>query len=160
MNQFTVPQFIDVEDKIIGPIMTRQFIICLAGFLLMAIFYKIFDFTLFVVTALLIFAIFGTFAFAKINGRPFHYFVLNVIQTAKKPRLRVWHHILSKTGEEELEEVIQIKPAVKHEAKHLSTSRLAEVSLIVDTQGSYKGEDKNYQAQIKQMTENRIKEIL
>lgn len=160
MNQFTVPQFIDVEDKIIGPITTRQFIICLAGFLLMAIFYKIFDFTLFVVTALLIFAVFGTFAFAKINGRPFHYFVLNVIQTAKKPRLRIWHHILGKTGEEDTEEIVHVKPAIKYEPKHLSTSRLAEVSLIVDTQGSYKGEDKNYQAQIKQMAENKIKEIL
>ena len=31
MQMFTVPQFIDVEDKIIGPITTRQFIICLVG---------------------------------------------------------------------------------------------------------------------------------
>lgn len=160
MNQFTVPQFIDVEDKIIGPITTRQFIICLSGFVLMAIFYKIFDFSLFVATALLIFAIFGTFAFAKINGRPFHYFILNVVQTAKKPRLRIWHHIIGKIGEEDIVEVAHAKPIVKPEEKHLSTSRLAEVSLIVDTQGSYKGEGKNYQAQIKQKENEKIKEII
>ena len=45
MQQFTVPQFIDVEDKIIGPITTRQFVIMLAGFTLIGISYKLFDFS-------------------------------------------------------------------------------------------------------------------
>ncbi|KKS92044.1 MAG: hypothetical protein UV69_C0039G0006, partial [Parcubacteria group bacterium GW2011_GWE2_43_12] len=31
MQQFVVPQFIDVEDKIIGPITVRQFIIIMVG---------------------------------------------------------------------------------------------------------------------------------
>ena len=78
MQQFVVPQFIDVEDKIIGPITTRQFIVLLAGFLIIAVSYKLFDFSLFVTFGLLVFAITSIFAFLKINGRPFHYFVLNL----------------------------------------------------------------------------------
>ena len=35
MQQFTVPQFIDVEPKIIGPITTRQFLIFLAAGLML-----------------------------------------------------------------------------------------------------------------------------
>ena len=31
MNQFVAPQFIDVEDRIIGPITTRQFVMMIGG---------------------------------------------------------------------------------------------------------------------------------
>ena len=78
MQQFTVPQFIDVEDKIIGALSVRQFSISLSAFLLIALCYKIFDFTLFLLCAVLIIVIFGTFAFIKVNGMPFHFFVLKV----------------------------------------------------------------------------------
>lgn len=140
MHQFTVPQFIDVEDKIIGPITTRQFIIMLAAFLLMAISYKIFDFSLFVVTSLFLFATFGTVAFARINGRPFHFFVLNFVQTIKRDRLRVWlKNSLENKGDYE-EQEIDLGESIPL-PKSFSSSRLAELSLVVDTQGEYKGEE-------------------
>ncbi len=47
MAQYVVPQFITVEDKILGPITVRQFLILLVDTGLMFIFYKIFDFSLF-----------------------------------------------------------------------------------------------------------------
>jgi len=143
MQQFTVPQFIDVEDKIIGPITARQFIIMLAGFMFIAISYKIFNFIMFLVVGVIIFGIFGTLAFLKINGMPFHFFVLNFVQTAKRPSLRVWDKLFGKESViEEIEknptEAMPVAPP-----KPLTTSRLAELSLIVDTRGSYKGGDKN-----------------
>lgn len=142
MQQFTIPQFIDVEDKIIGPITIRQFIIILAGFLLIALSYKLFDFSLFVTVALAILAISGSFAFVKINGRPLHLFVLNLIQTFKRPKLRVWQK-RSGLAEEDYKisgrEIIK-SPVMKSEKTGPSLSRLAELSLIVDTRGSYKGE--------------------
>lgn len=140
MQQFTVPQFIDVEDKIIGPLTTRQFIILLVGAIFIAISYKIFDFGLFVAVGLLTFVIFGTFAFAKINGRPFHFFVLNFIQTFKRPMLRVWNH---KTGKEVAvmdEAPLVFKPSLTP-LKRVTSSRLAELSLVVDTGGSFRGEN-------------------
>ncbi len=149
MQQFTIPQFIDVEDKIIGPITTRQFIIMLAGFLLIGISYKIFDFSLFVTVELFIFVVSGTFAFAKINGRPFHFFVLNLTQTLRRPGLRVWNHMLK-----ELETEAVISEAVAATAplpKHYTASRLAELSLIVDTRGAYGGEEKGEKTEIKSM---------
>jgi len=141
MQQFVVPQFIDVEDKIIGPITTRQFIVMLAGFLLIAIFYKIFDFSLFVTSGLLVLAITGIFAFLKINGRPFHYFILNLIQTLKRSRLRVWSRGSLVTGDAYGIEESNFAPITQAVSdKHYTTSRLAELSLIVDTKGAYQGE--------------------
>lgn len=140
MQQFTVPQFIDVEDKIIGPITTRQFLIMLSAFILMVISYRLFDFTLFVVVSLFLFATFGAMAFGRINGRPFHFFVLNVIQTMRRDKIRVWgNFLLDNKGDYETVEIDLSEniPA----PKSFSSSRLAELSLVVDTQGEYRGEE-------------------
>lgn len=141
MQQFVVPQFIDVETKIIGPITARQFLIILAATLLVALFYRLFHFNTFLFLAIITLGIAATFAFARVNGRPFHYFVLNVFQTLRRPGLRVWNH---KVVVPEKEEIIITKksdyePVAKSRYK---SSRLAEISLIVDTGGKYKGSDK------------------
>ncbi len=142
MQQFTVPQFIDVEAKIIGPITVRQFIIMLVGVIAGAISYKFFDFSLFITASVFILIMVGLFAFTKINGRPFHFFILNIIQTAKRSRLRVWNNaavsvVRVDSGKEKTKKEAEFfrPPAKRH-----STSRLAELSLIVDTGGAYKGE--------------------
>lgn len=141
MQQFIVPQFIDVEDKIIGPITTRQFIILLVGALIIGISYKIFDFSLFIMVGLIILAITGTFAFLRINGRPFHYFVLNLFQTFKRPKLRIWYFI-ARELDYKIEKLSSATPNLAPE-KRYTASRLAELSLIVDTRGAYQGEGEN-----------------
>ncbi len=147
MQQFTVPQFIDVEDKIIGPLTTRQFIIMLVAFMIVVISYKLCDFTLFVLIMVVTLGIAGVFAFLKINGRPFHFFVINFIQTAKKAKLRIWNNSLNMKATE-LNNIEKIESEGKTEKTILSPkkpyikSRLSELSLIVDTQGAYKGGEK------------------
>lgn len=146
MQQFTIPQFIDVEDKIIGPITARQFIIILSASLIIAICYKIFDFELFVIAGLIIFAIAGTFAFLKINGRPFHYFILNFIETLKRPGIRVWRNLAPQTaeaGDEGAIRSISASQPIAPGGRNFSRSRLAQLSLIVDTHGAYREEDDN-----------------
>ena len=136
MRQFMVPQFIDVETKIIGPITVRQFILMVIMALIDFICYKIFTFTFFIFLAVLNLAFWGTMAFLRINGQPFHYFLLNLLQTLKKPRLRIW-----KKEYLEIKEEVKIKPPPPPPQKvPLTASRLAELSLIVDTGGVYKGE--------------------
>lgn len=138
MQQFTVPQFIDVEDKIIGPITTRQFVILLAGAIVIAIFYKIFDFTAFIVFGLLVLGISFVLAFVKVNGRPFHFFLLNIIQTFRRPALRTWNHFLK--THTDIDHVPPLKfDDTKTSKEYYERSRLAELSLIVDTQGAYQG---------------------
>ncbi len=138
MQQFTVPQFIDVEDKIIGPVTTRQFVILLAAAILIAIFYKVFDFTAFVVFGLLTIGIAFVLAFVKVNGRPFHFFLLNIIQTFRRPNLRTWHHLLGQSADDNHVPPLKFDDT-KSTKEYYERSRLAELSLIVDTQGAYQG---------------------
>jgi hypothetical protein len=142
MQQFVVPQFIDVEDKIIGPITTRQFIILLVTGLIIFILYKILLFTYFVIFDLATFALGGTLAFLRINGQPFHFFLLNFLQTSRKPKVRVWN---KERTEAELREYMRFAPPPplppKPRKEPLSQSKLTEVALIVDTGGIYTPED-------------------
>lgn len=140
MQQFTVPQFIDIESKIIGPITTRQFVIFLGSALLIGLSYRIFDFALFLTIAIIIFIIAVLFAFVKINGRPFHFFLLNATQTLRRPRLRVWNNSFIMHDKGKDVDVVT-KLIYKSEPKeYYKKSHLAEVALIVDTKGRYKGE--------------------
>ncbi len=139
MQQFTVPQFIDVESKIIGPITTRQFLIILAAAVIVGISYKLFDFSLFLLITVIVLAIAAVFAFVKVNGRPFHYFILNITQTIRRPGVRVWNNRLTVFEEVDKTPIVKAekKPVVKEQYKK---SRLAELALVVDTKGRYKGE--------------------
>jgi len=143
MQQFTVPQFIDVEDKIIGPVTVRQFIILImAGFFLF-LEYKLSDFALFILLAIPTVLVFATVAFVRINGMPFHYFILNFIQTFKKPKIRIWArsdeviHTSQKNTKTD-----NVAPAVAHKAP-ATRSRLSELSLVVDTGGAYQSLNTN-----------------
>jgi hypothetical protein len=137
MQQFTVPQFIDVEDKVIGPLSVRQFIIMLADFGLVFAAYKLFDFSLFLFSSIIIVVVGFTFAFIKINGAPFHYFLLNLLQTFKRKNLRVWNKV-------DLKEEIDIIPIYKDEGPlrpEVTGSRLSRLALVADTKGYYSGEE-------------------
>jgi len=140
MQQFTVPQFIDVESKIIGSITTRQFLILLGAALIIGLSFRIFDFALFLFITVIVLIIASLFSFVKINGRPFHFFMLNAIQTLTRSNIRVWNHrALINDNPEKSEVPIKIeRQAVVKE--YYKKSRLAEVALIVDTKGKYKGE--------------------
>ena len=142
MQQLTVLQFIDVEDKIIGPITARQFIILLSGCLIVALFYKLFDFTMFLILGILILGSAGTIAFLKINGMPFHFFILNFFQTLSRPGLRIWNNDINR-------QAVRFEPEEKKAPSGVeplpirayTSSRLSQLALMVDTQGAYKGEE-------------------
>lgn len=138
MNQFVVPQFIEVEDKIIGPVTTRQFVILLADILMMFIIYKLADLTLMIIldVPLLIAGI--VLAFVKVNGMPFHFFLLNVTQTFKRSPRRVWNKNLSDAELIALSKVEAPPPPVARVYKEpLQSTRLNQLALIVNTGGVY-----------------------
>ncbi len=138
-EKFVVPQFIDNEDKILGPITVRQFLICLGATFIIFIAYPIFNLLWLAVLAFFTAVIAGTCGLLKVNGQPFHLFFVNVLQTMSRPRLRVWHKELT---DNELR-VLAIKPP---EAKQLiaaasksrpESTRLRDLALTVNTGGVY-----------------------
>jgi hypothetical protein len=88
--QFQIPQFIETEDKIIGPLTLKQFLYVAAAF---GIMFGLF----FVVTPLIWFLVavpFGGFAaalaFVKIQGRPLPSVVLAAFHFYWQPQQYIW----------------------------------------------------------------------
>ncbi|MBI5733472.1 MAG: PrgI family protein [Candidatus Kerfeldbacteria bacterium] len=148
MQQFVVPQFIDVEDKIMGPITTRQFLIVLAAGLLTFLEYKLADFSLFIIEALVTLSISIVLAFVKVNGMPAHFFLLNMLQNFKRPRVRVWQKYVSEVElKAALKQPVVVAKAVAAHKAPPQRSKLQELALQVDTGGAYQMENVNVKNQ-------------
>lgn len=135
--QFVVPQFIEVESKIIGPISARQFIILMAGGGMLFLLYKLAPLWLLFLGGFFVMAMVILFGFAKVNSQPFHWFFLNLVQTFRRPRMRFWYRdefqIKEKVPKKDKDEA-EVIPRLKIP---VSNSRLAEMALLVDTGGVY-----------------------
>jgi hypothetical protein len=139
--RYIVPQFIDSEDKIFGPVTIRQFLICTLGGLLIFASYKLSDFSLFILETLII----GTFtiviAFVKVNGKEFHNFFVDLLNFLfKTAKLSIWQKKENTIPEKKIEGEEKIDDYI-FEPKDLPRTKLSEISLIIDTGGAYIGEN-------------------
>lgn len=141
---FTVPQFIDIESKIIGPISARQFIEILVTLGLSYVWFELFPPALFIPAIMFTLTIGGVLAFAKVNSQLMHYFLLNIIQTLQRPSLRIWRRVEPfEIKITELKKEVAFEPVEKPE---LTDSRLSAISLMVDTGGAYIAEEMEQKA--------------
>lgn len=143
-DKFIVPQFIESEDKILGPITVRQFLICLGAVFVLFLEFKILPFVYFVIWAIFTAGLAAVFAFVKVNGQPFHVFFVNALQTLSRPPLRVWNKELN---EAELRRLISSRKSAKEMIATLeqkarpASTRLRDLALTVNTGGVYNAEE-------------------
>ncbi|MFH1621330.1 MAG: PrgI family protein [Patescibacteria group bacterium] len=140
-EKFIVPQFIDKEDQILGPITVRQFLIMLSDVFTIFIAYKLLAFPYFIVYTIFAGGIGGVFGFLKINGQPFHIFFINFLQTVTRPPLRVWDKRPTDSEIRAYTKVETVAPTIVTPVKpRPESSRLRDLSLVVNTGGVYKPE--------------------
>lgn len=90
MRQYQVPQFITVEDKIIGPLTIKQAIYIAAGVALTLFARWLLAEFLFIPIALVIAAAAAALAFVKVNEQPLPWMVKNAIAYLLRPRIYIW----------------------------------------------------------------------
>jgi hypothetical protein len=88
--QFNVPQFIDIEDKLIGPLSLKQFLFVAAGGGVLFILWFYLKLFAFIIIAIPIIVFCLSLAFYKINGQPFGIFLINGLKFVFKPKLYLW----------------------------------------------------------------------
>ncbi|MFA5991570.1 MAG: PrgI family protein [Candidatus Doudnabacteria bacterium] len=90
--QFPVPQFTDVEDRIIGSLTIKQFGIVFGAGVIIFLGYST---TKSILVAVFLFVLFGipaiALAFAKINGRPIYNSIGYFINFFMSPKVMVFH---------------------------------------------------------------------
>lgn len=91
--RFQVPQFIEVEDKIFGPLTGKQFVYLAGGFGLGFVIYSLLPFPFFIkiIPTFIIIGFSLALAFAKVHQRfPFIYIVEAATKYFLGPKLYIW----------------------------------------------------------------------
>lgn len=127
---FNVPQFIDVEDKIAGPLTAKQLMWMLGmGAAILAIFFA-FDGAIMVIIAVPVALLFLALAFYRPNGQPLIKYFGAAFLFLFRPKLMMWDRpvggILKKPVEKKQEEA----PLAPHKAP--SMEEIHRVAGMVD----------------------------
>lgn len=119
--RFQVPQFIEVEDKIFGPLTLKQFLYLAGGGAAIFLAKQILPFFLFVIVAALIAGAAAALAFVKINNRPFVIFLSHALGYYTGKRLYIWRKEEKKPVKRELVPAEMAMPSAmpKLTEKHL-----------------------------------------
>jgi hypothetical protein len=128
--QFQVPQFIEIEDKIFGPLSFKQFLFVAGGLALAFIVYKSLPVILAAPIGLAIVAFAVTLAFVQINKRPFIFIMEAAFMYLISGKLFLWHtHRERKKKKKKQEEII---PVSEVNLPTLSENKLTDLSWSLD----------------------------
>jgi len=90
MAQFEVPQNIDLESKIVGPLTLKQFGFVAVPALISFFFFFVFSFGIWIFLTVILVGGGVSFAFIKVNGRPLYVIALLAARFFWKPKLFLW----------------------------------------------------------------------
>ena len=90
MALFNIPQFIDIEDKIVGPLTAKQLGWLAAGGVVLLVLWSMLDMSAFIMAALIVGFIFGMLAFYRPNNQSLLVYILSVFSFFTKPKMYVW----------------------------------------------------------------------
>lgn len=88
--RFEVPQFIEIEDKIFGPLTWRQFLYLGGGVGMSVVMFFTLPFILFVILGLPLAILAGALSFYPVNNRPFSFFLEAIVNYVAGQRLYLW----------------------------------------------------------------------
>ncbi len=88
--RFEVPQFIEIEDKIFGPLTWRQFLYLGGGVGMGIVLFFTTPFIIFLIFGLPLALLAGALAFYPVNSRPFSYFLEAIIGYLRGQKLYLW----------------------------------------------------------------------
>ena len=128
--QFQVPQFIEVEDKIFGPLTFRQFIYILGGLGASYLCWRLLP--LFIAIPLIVVCggLAAALAFFEYNGRPFILSLENAFYFFIHPKLYLWNN--ERRSKKPTEQKIQDPTKAPIYIPKLSESRLHELAWSLD----------------------------
>lgn len=124
--QYQVPQFIEVEDKIFGPLTFKQFIYLAGGGGVCLIFVTILPLFIAIILGAPVVIFSLALAFYKVNGRPFIYALEHAFNYFTSSKLYLWRQREQKA--EGKPDPVKIPAASTLSVPALSQSRLKDLS--------------------------------
>ena len=129
--EYQVPQFIEVEDKIVGPLTLKQFIYLAGAAGLCVVFF--FELPLFIAIPLMLVA--GGFgaalAFYKMNGKPFVQVLEAGFNYYRRAKLFLWKHEEPRAATAAVSQKA-VMPAAGPQGPRLTRGKLSELAWSLD----------------------------
>jgi len=138
MTTFNIPQFLDTEDKVVGPLTAKQLGWIVAACAIFFLIYLFFGKTGLLVLGIPILAIFGGLAFYKPNGRPLTSYASSVISFFTHPKMYMWRRLpdeqisIKRVPPKKSEEIL--------EKKQLTEDRIRDISELLDRRSGINSE--------------------
>lgn len=128
--RYQVPQFIEFDSKVIGPLSFKQFIYVLGGVGGTYIIYKIFGIFPGIILMIILWALAGSLAFVKVNNKNFVEVLSAGFSYFTKSKLYIWRKIDKPvTAEEKIKDT---SIADSFLAPSLSQSKLKDLAWSLD----------------------------
>ena len=135
--RFQVPQFIEVEDKIFGPLTLKQFIYLAGGAGLSFLFYAMLNsLMLSILPILVIMAISAMLAFFRVNNRSFIEIVESAVKYYFGKKLYIWKKTDKLQPAAEQEAIKGGKNYASIMVPKISDSKLKDLTWSLDVQDS------------------------
>ncbi|MCK4524943.1 MAG: PrgI family protein [Candidatus Andersenbacteria bacterium] len=131
--QYSVPQFIDVEDKVVGPFTGKQALFMIIGFGVLLIAFTFFRISFFLIIAIPTILLTLAFAFWRPKGFTVSRWITNIINFYTTPHLYIWR----REPDSRMFKLTQRKQAPKEiQATQVSKNRINELAWLLDTSTS------------------------
>lgn len=91
--KYQTPQFIDIEDRLFGPLTVKQFVYLVGGAGLSFILYRFLPFLIAILVIAPVAALSLALAFWKINGKPFVFVLESAIRYYLSEKLYLWRKL-------------------------------------------------------------------
>lgn len=122
--QYQVPQFIEIEDKIVGPLTFKQFLYAGGGAAIGFILWMSLPAIIAIILGAPLVGFFMAAAFYQVNGRPFLVFVEGAIRFYFSSKKYIWHRNDKKIEKQKQEEKVASQVALPR----LNQSKLKDLS--------------------------------
>ncbi len=142
MMEYHVPQFIEVEDKIIGPLTLKQFIYIAGVVGLCVVFFSYLSFIFALLLSIPIIALGAALAFYKVNGKPFIEMLEAGFNYYISEKLLLWKQDVPDQKESSAQEALQSAAAADamtlaaRGTPKLTRGRLSELAWSLDVKSA------------------------
>lgn len=127
---FNVPQFIEKEDKLVGPLTAKQLGWLGGAGTVMLLLWAVLDTGAFILACIPVAAVFGALAFYRPNGISLIAFIGSAVNFTWKPKMYVWN----RTPEIEKTKKITHKKVkvIAKEGRVVNANKIEEISKLLD----------------------------
>lgn len=131
--QYSVPQFIDIEDKVVGPLTAKQVLILILGGVVLLVAFRFFNLAFFIIVALIVAPVSLVLAFYKPRGISAIQYIFNYVDYLTNPKIYVWRRETDRNTY--LKRSLQKRQSANdaQPLKSVSRSRIRDLAILLDT---------------------------